>query len=264
LEAFPKAEEMTDDHKIASLFNAVFYEHVYIDGYYYNPRDFVKMFAKRENFRKFYDNIEPLFHWQESFDFTSATINHSSYRIMSLFEYPKMNKEKFFDFIINHDGNFNLSFFYKQTTKDAVLNELKRRKQAIHDKLDSARALGSLSKKIESDLEEIDNDISFIDDDNENMFLMSVYLMINEIDHDRIQQLSDRFSILLNENRIVYKIHPLRNLKLDRDFESIAPINSNLMKNYKFITTTGVKNNFPFLTNFEDVRNVKKIKRSQE
>ncbi len=245
------------DQEIISLYNSHFYENIYLDEVYYTILDFIDMYAKQTN-DKHVTDLMNIFTWQHKSDFTSAEINHNHFRILSFFEYPITIKQNFWEFMISHGGNFNLSFFFKQTSKKVVLEDLERRKKEIEDKSSETKQLGFLDDELESKLKWINNIILFVKQEEEKLFLMSAYMILKEIDKNKIQKFSDEIAILLNENRIVFKIQPLKNII--KDFDILLPINKNDMKNYKFLSSTTVMNMYPFLWNFTNIQNRDKIK----
>ena len=118
--------------------------------------------------------------------------------------------------------------------------------------------MGFLDDELEAQLNRINNIINFVSQEEEKIFLMSVYMLLKEIDKTKIQKFSDEISILLNENRIVFKIQPLKNII--KDFDIILPINKNDMKNYKFLSSTTLMNMYPFLWDFTNIQNRDKIR----
>lgn len=256
IHSYFKVDELNDE-QVISLYNSHFYENVYKDGYYYTILDFIELFVKQTNNPHYIDLVN-IFKWKQKFDFTTAQINQQHYRILSFFEYPIFIKPEFWEFIISHGGNFNISFFFKQTTKKEILLDLERRKKEIENKSSYKKQLGFIDEEIENELSKITNIISFVQQDEEKAFLMSVYVLLKEINKDKVQKFSDEISILLNENKINFKIQPLKNIV--KDFDIVLPINKNDMKNYKFLTSTSTMNLYPFLWDFTNIQNRDKIK----
>jgi len=263
-----KVSEPTED-EVISLNNDIFYESAYKDGIYYSVLDLIKMFAhlnipKPEKKQEFVENISLLFEWEDEYEYTDAIINRNSYRILSFFEYPEKNYEIFLDRILTHPGNFRLSLFFKQTTKKIVLDDLEKKRDQIKEKLNTSALSGFGNKPLEKAQSRLQRIIDFVKRDNEKMFLMSCYMLLKELNPERMQTFSDKMSMALDHQGIDFKLLPLKDLKKDRDFELIAPINNNLMKNYKFITSSGVGNMYPFLYDFSLAKNYDKIKEDIE
>lgn len=254
--------EELNDSEIISLYNGYFYENLYKKNMYYTILDFIDMYANQANLASnIKDQILNIFQWHYKSDFTEAQINSNFMRILSFFEYPINIKLGFWEFLVDHRGNYNLSMFFKQTTKDVVLEDLTRRKKLKEEELGAEKVRGFADESIQNEITDLDNIIKFVNEDTEKMFLMSVYMLLKEINKTEIQKLSDDISILLNENKVVFKIQPLKNIITD--FDSMMPINKNSMKNYKFLSSSTVRNMYPFIIDFANPRNKDVIRESK-
>ncbi|NQZ84394.1 MAG: hypothetical protein HRU03_01630 [Nanoarchaeales archaeon] len=260
LNTFFQVEELDNDH-IAGLYNSFFYESIYTNNKFYTIINLIEEYAEQEKNTTFLE-YKYLFEWEYKVSNNEASINNRYLRIAGIFDYPKSATSNFWDNVFVR-GNYDLNFYYKQTSNKQVLEELEKRYKNIDYQLSEIKKLDKEDEALELSRKNYERYIEFIKNQNdksdEKMFILSTYILLKGVDYKSLSDLSKRLSILWSNSNLNARILPVRDLS--EDIKYVVPINSNgPMKNYKFITSSSLMKYYPFMVDFSNLRNLDRVK----
>jgi len=182
---------------------------------------------------------------ENSIDFLE--INNKLMRTIYAYGYPRIVESGFLDRIVSSFGDFNLSLHIEPCSLESTMILLNKELQKQRADLYAAKIKNQLNPSLEIKYQDTLKTLENLQKGNEKLFNIGFYITCKAETKKELDLLTKKVESELNSLLIIPK---QANFRMLNGFKSCLPLNDNVLKINRNITTHGLSAFFPFTSSF--------------